>query len=196
MKIIAFSFIGILASTAAYAGGFVNSTGGVEDISVGVSSSNDWTGFYAGLQFGSGDGTLSFSGRNVSEDTNAGGFHFGYMRDFGQVVIGGEFAFDRMTLSDGDQDDGAYLGRLRGRVGYNAGRFMPYVTFGTAALTGEDDDDLSETGFTYGIGGDYQITNNFIVGLDYSRTSFSDVLSAPGLNLDADLLQLKASYKF
>lgn len=194
MKIIALSLAATLASTAAYAGGFVS---GVDAISVNEPvTTGNWTGFYAGVQLGAGDATLSFSGESESEDINAGGFHLGYMRDFGQVVVGGEFAFDRVTLSNGDEDEGAYLGRLRGRVGYNAGRFMPYVTLGSAALVGEEDSDLSESGFTYGIGADFRVTDNFLVGLDYSRSTFADVLDAPGLDLDADLLQVRASYKF
>lgn len=194
MKFIALSLAATLASTAAYAGGYV---GGVEAVSVDAPiTAGNWTGFYAGLQLGSGDATLSFSGDSEREDINAGGFHLGYMRDFGQVVAGGEFVFDRVTLSDGDADEGAYLGRLRGRVGYNAGRFMPYVTLGTAALVGEEDSDLSESGFTYGIGADFRVTDNLLIGLDYSRSEFADVLDAPGLDLDADLVQVRASFKF
>lgn len=196
MKFIAISLAATFASTAAFAGGFVDPVTGVDAVPVSTSSAGSWTGFYAGLQFGAGDATFSFAGETASEDTDAGGFHLGYMRDFGQVVVGGEFAFDRVTLSDGDDDEGVYLGRLRGRIGYNAGRFMPYATIGSASLVGEDNDDISEAGFTYGIGADFRVTDRFLVGFDYSRSEFSDVLDEPGLDLDADLVQVRASFKF
>lgn len=94
--------------------------------------------------------------------------------------------------------------RLRGRVGYDFQRFLPYATLGVAKLSA-DDFDFSETGVSYGVGIDYKVTDSFTIGAEYSRQSFShsvnhvfeggDKLKAD-LDLDIDLIQIRGTYHF
>ena len=151
----------------------------------------NWTGGYAGLQYGQGDGELSFGGETIGSDGDALGIHAGYLNDLGQYVVGGELSFDRLS-ADGSNGDADLL-RLRGRAGVDLGTFMPYVTLGFARYSEEG---LSETGLTYGIGAEYLVTDQFGIGLEYSRSAFSDVGGVNGLDIDIDMIQLRASYHF
>ena len=151
---------------------------------------SDWTGFYAGLQYGQGDADVSFDGDSVSSDFDAYGVHGGYNRDFGQFVLGGELDYNRIDLDEAGEGD---LVRLRGRAGYDRGRFMPYVSLGAAHVDAED---LSETAFTYGIGADFKVTERVTLGAEYTRQDFDDVNDVSGLDLDTDMVQVRASFRF
>jgi opacity protein-like surface antigen len=163
-------------------------------VPVEVQSYSDvsWTGGYVGLQFGTGDIEASFEGESDKIDFDSFGLHAGYMYDLGQVVLGGELSFDRVS-ADGEDGGDADMARLRGIAGYDMGKFMPFLTLGGARLSGDGD---SETGITYGIGAQYLVTDKFAVGLEYSRTSFSDIEGEAGLDADIDLIQLRGSFRF
>lgn len=189
MKFIPAAVAAVLVSGAAHAGGYVAPVVETAPAPV-VTPVSDWTGFYAGLQYGQGDAELSFGGESVSEDFDAYGLHAGYNRDFGQFVLGGELDYNRINL---DNSDNADLVRLRGRAGYDLGRFMPYVSLGAAHIDGGD---LSETAVTYGLGADFKVTERFVVGAEYTRQDFDDVLDVSGADLDTDMIQLRASFRF
>ncbi|MFL2779398.1 MAG: outer membrane protein [Paracoccus marcusii] len=148
---------------------------------------SDWTGFYAGLQYGQGDADLSDAD---SLDFDAYGVHGGYNRDFGQFVLGGELDYNRVDLDEAGEGD---LVRLRGRAGYDLGRFMPYVSLGAAHV---ETDDLSETAFTYGIGADFKVTERMTLGAEYTRQDFDDVNDVSGFDIDSDMVQVRASFRF
>ena len=82
---------------------------------------------------------------------------------------------------------------LRGRAGYDMGRFMPYLTAGVAKI---DAYDVSETGWLYGVGADFKVTERFVLGGEYTHHEFSDVLEASNTDLDTDLFQIRASFRF
>ena len=151
---------------------------------------SDWSGFYAGLQYGQGDADVNFDGDSVSSDFDAYGVHGGYNRDFGQFVLGGELDYNRIDLDEAGEGD---LVRLRGRAGYDLGRFMPYVSLGAAHV---DADDLSETAFTYGIGADFKVTERMTLGAEYTRQDFDDVNDVSGFDIDSDMVQVRASFRF
>lgn len=151
---------------------------------------SDWTGFYAGLQYGQGDADVNFDGDSVSSDFDAYGVHGGYNRDFGQFVLGGELDYNRVDLDEAGEGD---LVRLRGRAGYDLGRFMPYVSLGAAHV---ETDDLSETAFTYGIGADFKVTERMTLGAEYTRQDFDDVNDVSGFDIDSDMVQVRASFRF
>lgn len=193
MKLAIFSALAALAGTAAFAGGYqapvVETTPAV--VVETAAAEVDWTGFYAGLQYGQGNADASYAGYSADiGDFDAWGLHAGYLRDMGKYVLGGELDYNRLT---GDGDGHADLWRLRGRVGADLGKFQPYLTLGVARYS---DEDLSETGFTYGIGAEYLFTPRFSMGVEYSRNSFHDVADVDGLDLDADAVQLRASFRF
>ena len=191
---LAFATLGAsLFAVTAHAGGYVAPV--VEPapapiVTPVVTNVSDWSGFYAGLQYGQGDADVSFDGESVSDDFDAYGLHAGYNRDFGQFVLGGELDYNRIDLDDAGEGD---LVRLRGRAGYDLGRFLPYVSLGAAHI---DADDLSETAFTYGIGADFKVTERVTVGAEYTRQDFDDVADLSGVDLDTDMVQLRASFRF
>lgn len=183
-----------LSGGAAFAGGYVAPVVPAEPIVVTQPAAVpgvDWTGFYAGLQYGQGDLEGSYGGVSADAgDFDALGVHAGYNHDFGKYVLGAELDYNKVELDDVDGDGD--LVRLKGRAGADLGRFMPYVTLGVAHLSADD----SETGFMYGLGADFMVTEKFTMGLEYANHKFDDVGGVDGLDAEADLLQIRASYRF
>ena len=156
---------------------------------------NDWTGFYAGAQLGFGSAELkdetTTPPASYDEDLTSYGLHVGYNHDFGQFVLGGELDFNKIDVDN--VDDKADLTRLRLRAGYDMGRFMPYVTLGAAKISA---DGISETDPTYGIGADFMATDRIVIGGEYTYQKWKDVDGVDGVDLDASMFQLRASYRF
>lgn len=162
---------------------------------VAVVSDSNWTGGYVGLSFGQHDASLSAGPVSVSADDTGLGVFAGYNHDFGQYVLGGELSFDR-AKEEGVKVD---LTRLKGRFGYDAGQWMPYAMLGVARVKGSDGiDSYSKSGMTFGIGADFAISRNFVLGAELSRSSFGSVANVAGtdVDLDIDTIQLRASWKF
>ena len=151
---------------------------------VPVAPSTDWTGFYVGGSIG----TIDTSDL-ADLDGDGFGLHGGYLADLGDWVVGGELDLSRYEF-DTAGDPEADVIRLKGRVGYDAGQFLPYLTLGFARL---DSDDLgldNESGVLYGIGADVAVTDNILIGGEYLQHQFDDA------DLDADTFSLRAAYKF
>ncbi|WP_299843808.1 porin family protein [uncultured Paracoccus sp.] len=193
MKLAIAAVAATLTAGSAFAGGYTSPV--VETpviapvVPVAVDAGTDWTGFYAGVQYGQGSAEAS---DGTESDFDAYGVHGGYTHDFGNYVLGGELDYNKVDLDEGDGD--ADLWRLRGRAGYDMGKFLPYVTLGAAHISG--DNDLSETDVTYGIGGEYMVNDRFTVGAEYTKQDFSDVQNVDGLDLDTDMVQVRASFRF
>ncbi|MFN3275660.1 MAG: outer membrane protein [Paracoccus sp. (in: a-proteobacteria)] len=199
MKFASVAIAAVLATGTANAGGYVAPVVETAPAPVVISpivSDSNWTGFYAGLQYGQGSGDLTAEGAaDVSEDFDAYGVHAGYNHDFGRFVLGGDLDYNRLDIDN--VDDKGDLLRLRARAGYDAGRFLPYVSLGAANLKADlGGVDVSETAVTYGIGADFKVTEQFVVGAEYTRQDFSDVADVDGLDLDTDMVQLRASFRF
>lgn len=198
MKLVLATVAASLVAGSAFAGGYtapVVEPALVVIEPVAVVDASDWTGFYAGAQYGKGSADLSYNGVDDDRDTDNYGLHGGYLRDFGKFVLGGELDYNKIDIDD--VDDKGDLTRLRARAGYDMGRFMPYVTLGVAKLSADTGTyDISETDVTYGIGGDFKVTDKFTVGAEYSKQDFSDVDDVDGLDLDTDMVQLRAAYHF
>ena len=198
MKLVFATVAASLVAGAAFAGGYSAPVANPEPIVVApivVEDTSDWTGFYAGAQYGKGNFKLSLGDAEDENDMDAYGLHGGYLRDFGKFVLGGELDYNKLDIDN--VDDKGDLTRLRAKAGYDMGRFMPYVTLGVAKLSIDSGAyDISETDVTYGIGGDFKVTDKFTVGAEYSKQDFSDVDDIDGLDLDTDLVQLRAAYHF
>ncbi len=111
-----------------------------------------WGGFYVGGQMGAitaeseqvfADGTV-----DLELDGSSHGLHIGYMHDIGNFVLGAELGydaldFDKFTTSFGGEptttsvDFQGNITRLKARIGYNTGRYLPYATAGIAKLQAE-----------------------------------------------------------
>ena len=198
MKLVFATVAASLVAGAAFAGGYSAPVANPEPIVVApivVEDTSDWTGFYAGAQYGKGNFKLSLGDAEDENDMDAYGLHGGYLRDFGKFVLGGELDYNKLDIDN--VDDKGDLTRLRAKAGYDMGRFMPYVTLGVAKLSIDSGAyDISETDVTYGIGGDFKVTDKFTVGAEYSKQDFSDVDDVDGLDLDTDMVQVRAAYHF
>ncbi|MDO5605121.1 MAG: porin family protein [Paracoccus sp. (in: a-proteobacteria)] len=182
---------------SALAGGYVEPVAAPVTVTpiVAPASPSDWSGFYAGLQYGKGSGDLSLNNETESSDFKAYGLHAGYMHDFGNFVLGGELDYNKLDIDN--VDDKGDMTRLRARAGYDLGRVLPYVTLGAARISADVSGyDIKETAVTYGIGADFKVTERFVVGAEYSKQDFSDVADTNGLDLDSDMVQLRASFRF
>ncbi len=149
-----------------------------------VAPSADWTGFYVGGAIANID-----TSDLADLDGNGFGLHGGYLADLGTWVVGGELELSRYEF-DAAGDPEADVIRLKGRVGYDAGQVLPYLALGFAQI---DSDDLAidnESGVFYGIGADFAVTDNILIGGEFLQHQFDDI------DLDADTLSLRASYKF
>jgi outer membrane immunogenic protein len=190
------SVIASLTATASFAGGIAEPIVTVAPaapvvVAAPVVMTNDWSGFYAGAQVGFGEGELSPS---ASEDLTSYGVQGGYLYDLGKFVVGGEVAYANLDLDETDSD--AYALRAGVIAGYDAGRFLPYLTGGYANLNTDDGTaDVNDGGYYYGAGVDYAVTSNVRVGVEYLEHEF-DNFNDTGNDYKASTTSLKVSYVF
>ena len=101
----------------------------------------NWTGFYIGVNGGGGFGSSNWDSTG-SRDVSGGliGGTIGYNYQFGQVVAGIEGDVDWSGINGttnnscppGCKTSNTWLATVRGRLGYAADRFMPFITGGAA----------------------------------------------------------------
>ena len=157
----------------------------------------DWTGGYAGIQLGLGQVDVDPDGADLNGDGALYGVHAGYMYDLGRYVLGGELDYDLTEIEStelaGKVDS---VLRLKGRVGYDAGAILPYMTAGFAqtdasdtALGGVDD------GYLFGVGAVYAMRDTILVGGEVLQHSFDD-FDGTGFDVDAMTATARVSFKF
>jgi len=163
-----------------------------------VAMGGNWTGFYAGGSLGYADVT----GSNTLGDDIDGltyGVHAGYGYDLGGVILGGEIELSGFDVTDESVSpnlDVDSVLRLKARVGYDAGDFQPYLVAGGAQLTTSGFIDDSDTGYFYGIGGDYRLGGgNIRLGAELLQHEFEDYAGS-GVDVSANTLGLRASFDF
>lgn len=193
MKLVVAALSTSLLASATFAGGLeAPVTEAPVPAPMVYATGTDWSGFYAGLQYGTGDLSASAGGVSVDiADFDAYGAHAGYMWDLGTVVVGAELDYNNVSLDVDGAEDGDLL-RLRGRVGADLGRFLPYASLGVARLSSDGE---SETGTVYGVGADFLVSDSFSVGAEYTKHDFDD-LGGTGISAEADLIQVRASFRF
>lgn len=153
-----------------------------------------WTGFYVGLNAGigwagsrdvvitgptvassavltggGGDGAF-VGGGQIGYNWQSGSIVYGLETDIQYVDAGGSVAWGPYTWWARGEDDGAYFGTVRARLGYAIDRTLIYITGGLAygglnsnPLTGNN---TSNTGWTIGGGVEYAFTNNWTIKLE------------------------------
>lgn len=168
----------------------------------------DWTGFYAGAQLGFGELEADLGGADALSDDESGllfGAHAGYLYDFGNIVLGGELDIDGSNIEpelDAAIADDTFeldaVTRAKVLLGYDAGRFLPYVTGGVAqartsssvdAVDGDDD------GTFAGLGVKYLLSDTFMIGGEVLQHQFDDYIT-DDLDVEALTGTIRASFRF
>lgn len=155
----------------------------------------DWKGFYAGLQSGSGNASLTDeNGGEDLGDFTGYGFHFGRLVDHGRFLAGAEVD---AAMIRRDADEGRHkLLRFKTVFGVDLGRFAPYGVFGTAYFIPDNPDLNPSSGLVYGLGANMRITDDLTLGIEHTKQGFDDFSGYPGTDVNAALTQFRASFRF
>ncbi|MBJ6370313.1 outer membrane protein [Sedimentitalea arenosa] len=161
-------------------------------LAAGAAHAGDWTGGYVGA--GLGYGVVDVSNNVPGGEDYMFGLHGGYRYDFGDWVVGGELEYD---WSDIDVANNTVtldnVSRLKLNLGYDFGPGMSYLIVGAAeAYTSGLGDD---SGYLYGIGAAYQVTEQWIVSGEVLQHDFDD-FNASGLDVEATTVNFRASFRF
>ena len=147
----------------------------------------NWTGLYIGINGGGAFGSSDWNGVPTTFNTSGGivGGQLGYNWQFGQFVYGLEGDLDWADIHGSTnagpcagfvcQTNSDFLSTVRGRVGYAADRFMPYVTGGLAIGNIRASDtlggiDQTNVGWTVGGGVEFAIAGPWTAKLEYLFT--------------------------
>ncbi|HEX5507629.1 MAG TPA: outer membrane protein [Pseudolabrys sp.] len=175
-----------------------------------------WTGFYLGINGGGGFGRSSFSApfATGSFDTSGGvvGGTIGYNWQTGPVVFGLEGDIDwssvrgdticaPLTSCEARND---WLGTFRGRLGYGANMFMPYVTGGLAVgniktnIAGLGSTDETSAGWTIGAGLETKIAGPWSAKIEYLFVDLgrSDSILGSEAEFRTNLVRGGVNYRF
>lgn len=169
---------------------------GLESTSTGTAASSiGWDGYYIGLAVTSAD--VSGPAGTTDSGTQGFGLQFGYLRDYGTFVAGGEFAY-----VDAEFDDLPTLSlasaRLKAIGGFDAGRFLPYAFVGLSNVEASiDDASVSETAVNYGLGGRVAVgaEGRVVAGLEYLVEEVDD-FGGSGLDFDNNDLSLRLDFRY
>lgn len=142
----------------------------------------NWSGFYLGVNGGGAFGRSSWDstgGFNI--DGGVVGGTVGYNYQFGRAVFGVEGDIDWSGVKNstttgcpaGCQTSDSWLSTVRGRLGYAADRFLPYITGGAAfgniqaSTPGFAGASATNAGWTIGAGLEFAIAGNWTAKAEY-----------------------------
>ena len=184
-----------------------------------------WTGFYLGINGGGGWGNSSWDIPATGNFGTSGGFvggTLGYNYQLSQVVVGIEGDVDWADINGTTTSPGGcipgcktndnWLGTVRGRLGFAAGRFMPYVTGGLAfgdiqaSLPGFAGATTTNAGWTVGAGIEMSLWGNWSAKAEYlyvnlgqfnCGTSCGAIAGVTdNVSFTADLVRAGINYRF
>lgn len=172
----------------------------------GYSSTGGWDGAYIGGFVGYGWGTLMDDDGNITptapNETDLSGWTVGAKlgANFsvgGGLVLGAEgdvawAGIGGYNNADDIDYDINWTSSLRGRVGYDAGAFMPYLTGGLALAgatvsDGPTDNSQVHFGWTAGAGVEVAATEQISLDLNYRYSDYGQATYDVGTPSDLDL---------
>lgn len=179
-----------------------------------------WTGFYLGINGGGAFGSSSWDSTG-SRDISGGlvGGTLGYNYQFGHAVVGVEGDIDWADINGttsnacpgGCKTSDTWLSTVRGRLGYAADRFMPYVTGGAAfgdiraQAPGLGQVGADRTGWTLGGGLEAALTTNWTAKVEYLYVDLGSFncglncgagLTTDNVSFHTNILRAGVNYKF
>jgi opacity protein-like surface antigen len=197
LAIAAFSALA-LTPAAALAGGMATPVAEpvvMAPVVVETRPNGDWTGAYGGLALGYGD--LGSSGDVLNGDGILGGVFGGYRYDFGTWVGGIEGDWDTADIDLGE-DLGSLdsVARIKLQAGADLGQVFLYATAGAAyADASVAGTDFSDWGYFGGVGMDYAVAENWLIGGEILAHQFDD-FDDTGIDLDATTIKARVAYRF
>jgi outer membrane immunogenic protein len=163
-----------------------------------VETTGNWDGLYLGAFAGYGWGTLDDSvdgGLLTTDEADADGWLVGVNAgaDFTvseAIVAGivGDIAWSDINVEDGAATYNVdWTGSIRGKLGFDGGAFLPYVTAGVAFANATAFDTLVEDtqthiGWTVGAGVEFAVADNVSLDLQYRYTDYGSKDYALGVN--------------
>lgn len=170
-----------------------------------------WDGFYVGIGAAMTTGDIDFDPAPAREldDGELFSLFAGYRMQNGNLVYGGELGIHMVDeiavtgFAGTSALDGTFID-ARATLGYAMGSLLVYGALGYSAgtyndLLGTPGFEWDLTGFNYGIGAEYQITDQFIIGLDYTARDLEGDNPGGGaqtVQVDLDTISLRASFRF
>ena len=170
-----------------------------------VETSNNWDGAFIGAFAGYGWGTLNDETGIVAAGTEYDsegwqlGVTAGYNFTVSEALVAGIVADVAWADINGeDTTDGVsyttdWTGSIRGRLGIDAGAFLPYVTAGVAFANntlsdGAFEDTQVHTGWTAGAGVEFAVADNVSLDLQYRYSDYgSKTYTLDTTEIDAGL---------
>jgi outer membrane immunogenic protein len=160
----------------------------------------NWSGFYLGVNGGGGLGSSAWDTTGSFNLTGGVvGGTIGYNYQIGPAVIGAEGDIDWSSISGttntacpaGCTTGDSWLSTVRGRLGYAAGRFMPYVTGGAAfgninaSTPGLPGASTTNAGWTIGAGLEFAIVGRWTAKAEYLYVDLGKFNCGPGCSAGA-----------
>lgn len=140
-----------------------------------VNASGNWEGVFVGgfAGYASGDIYAGSSADDVAGwlvGVNAGA-NF-YLTDGVVAGVVGDIAWSDISV-DGDDVGLSWVGSFRGRLGYDAGVFMPYLTGGLAFASGHiEGPEATHVGWTLGAGVEVAVTESLSIDALYRYSDY------------------------
>jgi outer membrane immunogenic protein len=177
-----------------------------------------WTGFYLGVNGGGAFGSSTWdTAGSITTSGGVVGGTVGYNYQINHFVIGAEADIDWVGISAttttaacpaGCKTGDSWLSTVRGRVGYAADRFLPYVTGGAAlgninATTGGLTTSATNAGWTLGAGLEFSFTPSWSAKAEYLYVNlgkfncgFNCGASIDNVSFSANIVRGGINYRF
>jgi outer membrane immunogenic protein len=175
----------------------------------------NWSGFYAGINGGGGWGNSNFSAPFASGTLKPSGAliggTLGYNWQMGQAVLGIEGDIDWSNIrgsapcaATSCETRNSWLSTVRGRLGYAADRFMPYITGGLAvgdirtSVAGVGSANTTNAGWTIGGGLEAAIAPRITGKIEYLYVDLGHAGTVLGsdANLRTNIVRAGLNYRF
>lgn len=207
MRSTVFAIIAVgAAASAAHAGGPAFIEAEPQPVVAAPVAAHDWSGFYAGVSYGSVRGDLTYPGFTSYDLTsgNARGIFLGHLWQRQNIVYGAELSYMKtsgVTLEGFPREPIDDIIDLKAKVGYAANRFLVYGLAGYSRADHDFElfptDSYTGDGLSLGVGFDFAATDRISVGLEYLSR---DLKGSAGGTTDAEpgvnTLSLRVGFSF
>lgn len=159
--------------------------------------------FYGGLElgYGMGEGTEDISptlSRTLDYDGHAYGAFAGYNVQNGAMIYGGELRYLHLNLEDATTGvEFNDVLDIRARLGYAVSdQSMVYGAAGYSVANATAITDFDMTGFNYGVGAEYNLSESFFLGVDLTGRDLEGTSGVLDLEGTVNTATLRIGFRF